>query len=233
MNTDDKTIPDFIDLIIDFPDTNRTFELQSPLTNFRSCHDGTPPESRIVFLARQSTPPSTDEFVIKIKVQRPSESHPPSPGPSDTTSHELKALTTFNDLNFSYAPHLISFKCAVQDSRGPLPGGYITYTVMTKMPGSSLFGKFWNMPTVEREEIVSKSLTALRSIHELGIEPVDRGLRNVIWDGKTKHVSIIDFELWNEVGEVFADQLRELQRWGLARRPPPKDWWDEWKMQGR
>lgn len=101
------------------------------------------------------------------------------------------------------------------------------------MPGTSLFGKFWNMDPEDREDIVSKSLEALRAIQELGIEPIDRGLRNVIWDAEGRKVGIIDFELWNEVQETFKDQLRELQRWGLARRPPPRDWWDEWKFQDR
>lgn len=101
------------------------------------------------------------------------------------------------------------------------------------MPGISLFGKFWNMPTAEREEITTKSLEALRNVYGLGIEPIDRGMRNVIWDAETKHVGIIDFELWNEVSEVFKDQVTELQRWGLARRPPPRDWWVEWNFHGR
>lgn len=68
MNTDDKTVPDFIDRIVQFPD-NKTFELTEPLTNFRSCHDGTPAESRMVFLANQIEPPSPEQFVVKVKVQ--------------------------------------------------------------------------------------------------------------------------------------------------------------------
>lgn len=114
-----------------------------------------------------------------------------------------------------------------------MPGGFISYTIMNKMPGISLFGKYWNMTNAEREEITTKSLQALRAIYSLGIEPVDRGMRNVIWDAENKHASIIDFELWDEVAEVFKDQLRELQRWGLARRPPPRDWWDEWNFHAR
>lgn len=104
---------------------------------------------------------------------------------------------------------------------------------MNHFPGTSLFGVFWNLPAPERDTITTKALQALRAIYNLGIEPVDRGLRNVIWDAEGEKVSIIDFELWNEVAECFKDQTRELQRWGLARRPPPRDWWDEWNFHGR
>ena len=43
--------------------------------------------------------------------------------------------------------------------------------------------------------------------------------------------TIIDFELWRETKETMADETKELQRWGLARRPAPKSWWAEWKFQ--
>lgn len=68
MNADERTVPDFLDLVIDFP-KGITYQLLEPLTNYRSCHDGTPLEARMVFLAKRTTPPSDDKFVIKVKVQ--------------------------------------------------------------------------------------------------------------------------------------------------------------------
>ena len=43
--------------------------------------------------------------------------------------------------------------------------------------------------------------------------------------------TIIDFELWQETTDTITvlTETKELEKWGLARRPPPRDWWDEWK----
>jgi hypothetical protein len=43
-----------------------------------------------------------------------------------------------------------------------MPGGYITYTAMTCMPGTNLLAlKFWSMAVEERQEIPGKFLEAL------------------------------------------------------------------------
>ncbi|KAJ9651315.1 hypothetical protein H2198_009409 [Neophaeococcomyces mojaviensis] len=226
-----EPIPAFLDnKTVDFPD-GTCYVLLDPLTNYRSCHDGTPSESRMVFACKSAA--NDEEYIMKVKVQLPAEGQPPVEGPSSTTAAELVALEKFRDAKLTCAPHLVSFKKVPQGSEFPFPGGFVTYTVMTKMPGSSLFGTYWNMPGGEREAIVKGALDALRSIYALGIEPVDRGMRNVIWDPTTKHCSIIDFELWNEVSETFKDDTQEMQRWGLVRRPPPKDWFMEWAYQYR
>lgn len=106
---------------------------------------------------------------------------------------------------------------------------------MTLMPGLPLFAQnYWNKPAAEREEIVGKFMRALNGVYALGIEPIDCGLRNVMWDGEKGVCSIIDFELWRSTDEkAVGDEVKELQRWGLARRPPSKDWWSEWNSQGR
>ena len=104
---------------------------------------------------------------------------------------------------------------------------------MTKLPGASLYGKFWNMSKQEHDEIIPQVVKALRSIYELGIEPVDRGLRNIVWHPETKHCGIIDFELWNPINGTFADEKNELQRWGLYRTPAHKDHWAAWNSGAR
>lgn len=109
----------------------------------------------------------------------------------------------------------------------------MTFTVMTKLPGYALFGKFWNFTPEQREEIVPRAVKALHSVYLLGIEPVDRGLRNVIWEPETKTCGIIDFELWNETKETFGDEKAEMQRWGLIRTPPAKDHWAAWNSMYR
>ncbi|KAK7894109.1 hypothetical protein LTR67_006811 [Exophiala xenobiotica] len=190
-------IPPYIDRIVDFDD-GKSYELLQPLTTFRHCHDGTPPEARMVFVCRQRARADvggTQEYVVKVKIRVPtrggqgddSEAQAPEAESSTTTRAELKALKKFRGANSTYAPLLVNYKQAVQGSSGPLPGGYMTFTVMTKMPGDSLHNLyFWGMAEDEREEIVQKFLVALRSIYTLGIEPVDCALRNVLWERETK-----------------------------------------------
>lgn len=87
----------------------------------------------------------------------------PEPDSSTTTRAELKALQRFHDANSVHAPRLVDYKHVLQGPDGPMPGGYMTYTVMTKMPGDSLHNLyFWGMPAEEREEVVREFLEALR-----------------------------------------------------------------------
>lgn len=87
----------------------------------------------------------------------------PELGPSTTTAAEIEALETFRKADSAYAPHLVNFKRAAQGPDGLFPGGYLTFTVMTKMPGESLLSlHFWGMSAEERDEIVQEFLVALR-----------------------------------------------------------------------
>lgn len=68
----EQPLPPFLTRKLDFSDGS-AYELLRPLTSLRSCHDGTPRESRIVFICRRIEPKLQDnqsqEFVAKIKVQ--------------------------------------------------------------------------------------------------------------------------------------------------------------------
>lgn len=166
-----EAIPSFIEKTVNFSDGS-TFRLGRPLTNYRSCHDGVPAEARMVFICTRDNDRASgttpEEFVMKVKVQIPDEnrakSQSPQAGPSDTTAAELKALHKFKEAGLSSVPHLVVAKHATQgpEPSFPMPGGYITYTVMTKMPGYEMFGKFWNLDPKERELIQDEFVKALR-----------------------------------------------------------------------
>jgi len=241
MGSADASLPEFVDKVILLPDGS-SYELLQPLTNFKSCHDGTPAESRIVYTCKQIRPETSgvglEEFVVKIKVQEPrnylNTLQEPQSEPSTTTSAEIKALETFTKAGNPHVPHLIAWKQEAQDSRGLLPGGYITYTVMSKLPGQNLLDlQYWSIPAKEREMIMDEFWRALKTIYDLGIEPIDRALRNVLWDSETQRCTIVDFELWHDAEEKTPDRTYELQRWGLARRPAPQSWWGEWNAHMR
>lgn len=71
---------------------------------------------------------------------------------------------------------------------------------------------------------VEIELTNSRGVRRLGIEPGDKGLRNIIWDSATKRCTLVDFELWSPYSGLAGDETEELQKWGLAHRPPAKNW---------
>jgi hypothetical protein len=241
-SVNDGSCPDFIPKVIEFPG-GVSYELTQPLTNFKSCHDGTPAESRIVFICRQINQGTSKddgrEFVVKIKVQishnylnTPQE---PQEEPSTTTTAEINALQIFTQAKNPHVPHLVALKQEAQSPDGLLPGGYITYTVMTKLPGQNLLDlQYWSITSKERDLIMDKFWRVLQSIYDLGIEPIDRALRNVLWEQETQTCTIVDFELWHEAKKEKApDRTYELQRWGLARRPAPQSWWGEWNAHMR
>lgn len=234
-------IPGFLPRTITFPN-NTTWELISPITELRSCHDGVPAESRILFTCRQTSPAASSdspkEAIVKVKVQIPGgdrrPQNDPHPGPSSTTAEELKALEIFAKASLPHVPHLFASTIKQQPDNGPLPGGYITYLLMTHLPGTPLFlQKYYEMSPDQHKNICTKFLDVLRTVYATGVEPVDCGLRNVMWEARTETLSIIDFELWRPTDQDVGDETKELQRWGLARRPASRDWWVEWNTHGR
>lgn len=176
----------FIDQTITFSNPNISFKRLDPITDFRQCHGVHPPERRILYRCRRlsstartvtATATGDNDYILKVKVQIPdpddtkdsnSDSAASStavPGPSDATTHELEALQLFRDGKSEVGPHLIAFQTFPQGENGLLPGGYISYTVMSKLPGKSLFDLgYWSLSFEERAEIQEHFLEALRSV---------------------------------------------------------------------
>ena len=240
MGSVDEALPPFLASlkIVNFPD-GTSFELLEPITTFRHCHDGSPREARIVYRCKRakaaSAPDDEDEFIMKLKVQADGPNCEPQEGPSTTTAAEIKALEIFTKADSPIAPHLVAWKRDVQGPEGLLPGGYLNYLVMTKMPGKALFDiRYVDFSKEKKDEISQIFLQALKSVYDLHIDPIDRGLRNVLWDPETRKCSIIDFELWDEISAPPAvDDTKQLQRWGLARTPAAKGHWEAWNLMGR
>jgi hypothetical protein len=164
----------FLDQTIKFSD-GTSFERLDPITDFRQCHGVVPPERRILYRCRRlspssDTPPHEEQqhFIMKIKVQIPEPTdtnHPPSDSQhshSDATSHELSALQIFRDAGTNYGPRLVAFESQRQGSEGLLPGGYVSCTVMSTLPGKSLFDLgYWSLEESDRMEIEQRFLEAL------------------------------------------------------------------------
>lgn len=96
----------------------------------------------------------------------------PIPGPSPHTKAEQEALQKFADTKSPGLPHLVATKLITQDEKGPMPGGYISYTVMTLMPGKDLMeAKFWSMP----EEQQNRIRDAFRQVIKYAMKIVHQG----------------------------------------------------------
>lgn len=107
---------------------------------------------------------------MKIKVQipdsteitKPSQAATSASTQSDATAHELSALQIFRDAKTNHAPRLVAFDSQQQGPEGLLPGGYISCTVMTTLPGKSLFDLgYWSLEEDDRAEIQQRFLEAL------------------------------------------------------------------------
>lgn len=164
----------FLAQAIEFSD-GTSFERLDAITDFRQCHGVVPPERRILYRCRRLSssdiPNNGDEeqYILKIKVQVPDSTeanHQPAPtsqpSHSDATAHELSALKTFRDAETNYGPRLVAFNSQRQRPDGLLPGGYISCTIMTVIPGKSLFDLgYWSLEAEAREEIQHHFLEAL------------------------------------------------------------------------
>lgn len=163
--------------------------LGNPITDYRQCHGVF--EKRILYHCRCSFPSSSspseyggnryddEDLIVKIKVQIPDPdnttaaakpaSPPLPPGhsdsntyPSESTMDELEALRNFAQCHCRHAPHLVVFHTLLQGSDDPMPGGYINFTVMTRVPGKSLFELgYWSLEAGERKQIQDAFLGAL------------------------------------------------------------------------
>ncbi|KAF2482000.1 hypothetical protein BDY17DRAFT_300073 [Neohortaea acidophila] len=234
-----------LDTTVVFPDINAAFQRLQPITNFRK--DDT--EARILYICRRvalgdavadsgvDQGSEGDLYILKCKVQAPSQLAgglvDPIEGPSSHTLDELKALKIFADTDSPSLPHLISWKTAVQGADGPMPGGYIAYVVMTRMPGLDLLElKFWSMPEDLQEEIRKRFLVAIKHIWRLGFQPYDCALRNILWESDTRTLSIVDFEHYRPATKdpINMNEREEMTKWGILKQPLPQFHWQAWRQ---
>jgi hypothetical protein len=76
---------------------------------------------------------------------------------NDATIREFLALSALTKGNSTYTPHLLAYVCEKVweelDVLG-MVGGYVVYTIMTKLPGTRLnYKTYWEFPLEKREEV--------------------------------------------------------------------------------
>ena len=64
-----------------------------------------------------------------------------------------------------FASQHVAFHQQLPDDREPLPGGYLTFSVMTKMIRRSPYDKFGGITVEGRNQVVPNASKALHDIH--------------------------------------------------------------------
>lgn len=143
---------------------------------------------------------------------------------AEETEMELQVLRRATDMECEHTPRLLSWKEEKQTWDMWVPGGYIVFILMSKLPGIRLSRSIFNdqfYSLEKRNQIREAFRVALTSFFRLRSEPMDSKLENLIWDQATGRCYMIDFEDCQDVAPYPEHVSRwddaEWFLWGLAR----------------
>ncbi|GKZ29601.1 hypothetical protein AbraIFM66950_005633 [Aspergillus brasiliensis] len=181
-------------------------------------------ERHEVYEATRIDRPSKRPDVIKVKKQIVSWSNCGFSEPSDDVYREIYNLSQLEDCRST--PKLLGYAVETQIDSDELPGGYIAYIVMQKVPGENLHG-FDRLPKEEQNRIrvavihalwSASSREDLRSRHFTHRDP---RRENIIWEPKSGQCFIVDLEDAEQhtnrtKDDVCLDAFEQLEYWGLV-----------------
>ncbi|KAJ9191779.1 hypothetical protein DTO164E3_8672 [Paecilomyces variotii] len=129
-------------------------------------------------------------------------------------SEMLKYLT---EKGSKCTPRFIGLQVQDQTDRDYVPGGYVQYLLMEKLPGTNLLD--WNEFDLETRNRVRLAFAkAIREFWSYGLVHNDPMRNNIIWDENTDRCWIIDME-----DAIYADKPRKFK---------PRLDWSEWSISG-
>ncbi|KAI8933628.1 hypothetical protein NX059_009353 [Plenodomus lindquistii] len=109
---------------------------------------------------------------------------------SEEVMCEVDALQRLADVKCRHAPWLLDvMQQRTQAGTHPreIVGGYLTLTVMTKVPGTCLSYKYVSgLSCADRDRLREDFKEALTDVWGAGVQPVDPALRNLIWDREAR-----------------------------------------------
>ncbi|KAJ9294033.1 hypothetical protein DTO271G3_7161 [Paecilomyces variotii] len=130
--------------------------------------------------------------------------------------NEIDILEQLTEKGCSCTPKLLDYRITRQTKDQYVPGGYIAFILMEKLPGRNL-NNFHTFTLEKRDEVRIAAARAIREFHSLGYLHLDPGRRNLIWDDETKRCFIIDLEDVEYVGKHTKFIPRaEFVYWELA-----------------
>ncbi|PWY96091.1 hypothetical protein BO94DRAFT_143955 [Aspergillus sclerotioniger CBS 115572] len=160
--------------------------------------------------------------IIKVKKQvDPWSIKPDYSRCSNEINREIHNLQVLTDAGCQHTPRLIDWSVGRQSHGGALPGGYIAYIVMEKVPGKEL-GEYNDMERSEQRRVQLAFLEAIWSFRKFQLIHSETRLPNLIWDPDGTKCYIVDLEDAEHDPEMAAedfsmDPWEELMTWGLIR----------------
>ncbi|KAK2756237.1 hypothetical protein FQN54_005645 [Arachnomyces sp. PD_36] len=129
--------------------------------------------------------------------QRPSErAKQATEVPHPVTESELYALQHLTRAECSSTPTLRSWKQTKQGKRGWVPGGYVVYLLMNKLPGIQI-DQIEELSLKERNELRAAFKKAWIECRDCGFVSLDTTFKNLLWDRESQKCYIVDFEIWD------------------------------------
>ncbi|KAL1979309.1 hypothetical protein VTN96DRAFT_6229 [Rasamsonia emersonii] len=182
-------------------------------------------EARGVFVCSSIDDP-TQEAVVKIRMQIPyfstafksrqARARQAEPDMRVTSQREVSALEHLTAVGCSSTPALFAWKHETQGDDDWIPGGYIDYILMEKLPGTS--PGYWSgvMKREERDQLRRAFKEAWQECVACGRVHQDRGIRNLVWDREKQKCYIVDWEEWSEATDEDVWRDTQYIAWNLA-----------------
>ncbi|KAK2754653.1 hypothetical protein FQN54_006786 [Arachnomyces sp. PD_36] len=203
--------PNFLSLTVTFPGPNSsTWQLKEQISeNFDQSTQiefqdfDMIPEVRGVFICSKVSGNGPKEAVMKVIMQipwkgtemQPAEKRKLQRGMSESVYVEALALERLTRARCSSTPMLLGNKVVKQAEDMWVPGGYLGFIVMTRLPGVTI-PCINRLSEQEAREMARSFKKAWFECHEAGVVPIDHGLWNLLWDAKHKKCYIVDFGEW-------------------------------------
>ncbi|GBF60265.1 hypothetical protein TMEN_2682 [Trichophyton mentagrophytes] len=157
--------------------------------------------------------------IAKIRIQIPNDYNVPAPTkPQDCSFQagmEVFNLKELTEVGSTCTPKLLDHGFYEQTRKNdPLPGGFMVFIVMERLPGRNL-QNFNELPMSERDQVrLAFAKTIRRYIH------YDPHRRNLVWDRESKKCYIIDLEDARHLDDdcppkIFTPE-RDFLVWGIA-----------------
>ncbi|OJD24128.1 hypothetical protein ACJ73_04509 [Blastomyces percursus] len=161
--------------------------------------------------------------IAKIRMQIPNDPD----NPSSTKPHNGSTRSGFEWVNLrdltergcTCTPRLLDIASLDQAENYPVPGGFMFFIVMERLPGRNLVN-FADLPMPERDQVRLAFAKAIREFYSFRFVHRDPDRRNLMWDSENKKCYIIDLE---DAHQINDDSERKkfipeqgFYSWGIA-----------------
>ncbi|EFR00134.1 hypothetical protein MGYG_03140 [Nannizzia gypsea CBS 118893] len=162
--------------------------------------------------------------IAKIRMQIPNDYDVPAPTKpqksSFRTSLEVLSLKELTEAGSTCTPKLLDLAFFKQIRKNdPLPGGFLTFIIMERLPGRNLVN-FHELPMSERDQVRLAFAKTIREFYARGYTHWDPHRRNLMWDREDKKCYIIDLEDVCQLDDDYPRKVftpeRDFQVWGIA-----------------